>query len=104
MLPIPGLLVVAVITPGPNNIVVMSTALDRGFLRSLPVIAGIVFGTVALVGLVYFGLHPSSRSFPRFPRSYLLPEPGFGSISCPAKRKLRPCVEGRFRELGGLLY
>lgn len=54
--PIVGLLVVAFITPGPNNFIVMGAATRGGFLRTLPIILGIVFGTVGLYFLTFAGL------------------------------------------------
>lgn len=50
-----GLVTVAAITPGPNNLVVMHVAARAGVVRALPVIAAIVLGSIALVALVAAG-------------------------------------------------
>jgi homoserine/homoserine lactone efflux protein len=50
-----GLVLVAAITPGPNNLVVMRLAARSGFVRTLPAIAGIVLGGLAMLVLVSLG-------------------------------------------------
>lgn len=52
---ISGLLLVAAITPGPNNLVVMHAAMP-GVRRALPAIAGVLLGGVAMLALVDIGL------------------------------------------------
>lgn len=52
---IAGLLLVAAITPGPNNIVVMHAAIP-GVRRALPAIAGVLLGGLAMLALVNIGL------------------------------------------------
>lgn len=46
--PIISLLAVAFITPGPNNFIVMGAATRGGFRQTIPIMIGIVLGTVAL--------------------------------------------------------
>jgi len=42
-------------TPGPNNIMVMSSGLTYGFRRTLPHIAGVTIGFAFMVGAVGLG-------------------------------------------------
>jgi threonine/homoserine/homoserine lactone efflux protein len=57
-------LFVAAVTPGPNNLVVMRTAVDAGFVRALTPIVGIVLGSLALLALIVGGL---GRAFGAWP-------------------------------------
>ena len=43
-------------TPGPNNIMLLSSGLTYGFRRTLPHIAGVTFGFAFMVGAVGLGL------------------------------------------------
>jgi len=56
LLPIAGLLMVAFITPGPNNIIVMGAAARGGFNQAVPIMIGIILGTVTLYLLALAGL------------------------------------------------
>ena len=49
ILPIVGILVVATITPGPNNIIVFQAAVTGGIRSATPLIAGIVTGSLFLL-------------------------------------------------------
>lgn len=51
-----GFVVVAAITPGPNNLVVMRAAASSGFAGAMPAIVGIVAGGLAMLALVVAGL------------------------------------------------
>jgi threonine/homoserine/homoserine lactone efflux protein len=51
-------------TPGPNNIIVLSSGLTHGFRRTLPLIAGITFGVAFMVGAVGLGLGTVFIAFP----------------------------------------
>ena len=51
-------------TPGPNNIMVMSSGLTYGFRRTLPHIAGVVFGFAFMVGAVGLGFGTVFIAFP----------------------------------------
>ena len=53
---ISGLLMVAAITPGPNNLLVLQLADKRGLRSTLPAIAGIVTGGVVMLILTQIGL------------------------------------------------
>ena len=48
--------VVMFFTPGPNNIMLLSSGLTYGFRRTLPHIAGITIGFAFMVGAVGLGL------------------------------------------------
>ena len=55
---------VASVTPGPNNMMLLSSAVNFGVRRTLPHLLGVVLGFSAMVGLVGFGL---DALFDRFP-------------------------------------
>ena len=74
-----GLVAVAAITPGPNNLVVMRTAAHSGFMGALPAIAGIVAGGLAMLLLVIAGV---GVLFAAEPRLYSLITVGGGVYLC----------------------
>ena len=45
------------ITPGPNNMMLLASGLNHGFVRSLPHLAGISIGFVILVFATGLGMH-----------------------------------------------
>ena len=51
-------------TPGPNNIMVMSSGLTYGFRRTLPHITGVVIGFAFMVGAVGLGFGTIFVAFP----------------------------------------
>ena len=51
-------------TPGPNNIMVLSSGLTYGFRRTLPHIAGITIGFAFMVGAVGVGLGAVFIAYP----------------------------------------
>ncbi len=51
-----GFILVMVGTPGPNNLMLMASGVNFGIRRSLPLLAGIVFGCQALLLAAAFGL------------------------------------------------
>ena len=51
-------------TPGPNNIMEMSSGLTYGFRRTLPHIAGVVIGFAFMVGAVGLGFGTVFTAFP----------------------------------------
>jgi threonine/homoserine/homoserine lactone efflux protein len=51
-------------TPGPNNIMLLSTAVTYGFRRSLPHIAGITIGFAFMIGAVGVGLGTVFIAYP----------------------------------------
>jgi threonine/homoserine/homoserine lactone efflux protein len=52
------------LTPGPNNIMLLSTAVTYGFRRSLPHIAGITIGFAFMIGAVGLGLGAIFIAYP----------------------------------------
>ncbi len=55
---------VAAVTPGPNNLMLMTSGVNFGFRRTLPHLTGVVLGFALMVALVGFGL---DAIFSRFP-------------------------------------
>src|SRR6201994_2165553 len=51
-------------TPGPNNIMVLSSGLTYGFRRTVPHIAGISIGFAFMVGAVGFGFETIFLAYP----------------------------------------
>src|SRR5258708_16007853 len=51
-------------TPGPNNIMLLSSGLTYGFRRSIPHIAGIAIGFAFMVGTVGLGLGAVFIAYP----------------------------------------
>jgi threonine/homoserine/homoserine lactone efflux protein len=74
-----GLVTVAAITPGPNNLVVMRAAVHSGFMGALPAIAGVVAGGLAMLLLVMAG---AGVLFAAEPRLYSLITYGGGAYLC----------------------
>ena len=56
--------IVMFFTPGPNNIMVLSSGLTFGFRRTLPHIAGITFGFAFMVAAVGFGFGTIFVAYP----------------------------------------
>jgi len=56
--------VVSTVTPGPNNLMLMSSGANFGFKRSLPHMAGIILGFSFMVVLVGLGLMTVFEQFP----------------------------------------
>jgi threonine/homoserine/homoserine lactone efflux protein len=56
--------VVMFFTPGPNNIMLLSSGLTYGFRRSIPHVAGIVIGFAFMVGAVGLGLGTIFITYP----------------------------------------
>lgn len=52
------------VTPGPNNIMLLSSGLTYGFQRTLPHVAGITFGFAFMVGAVGLGLGTVFFAYP----------------------------------------
>lgn len=55
---------VTTITPGPNNVMLMTSGLNHGFARSLPHQMGVVFGFTFMVALVGLGLGAVFTAYP----------------------------------------
>jgi threonine/homoserine/homoserine lactone efflux protein len=60
---------VASITPGPNNLMLMASGANYGYIRTIPHMAGVVVGFTILLFLVGMGL---IRVFDTVPASYLV--------------------------------
>ena len=56
--------VVMFFTPGPNNIMLLSSGLTYGFRRTVPHIAGVTFGFAFMVGAVGVGLGAVFIAYP----------------------------------------
>ncbi|WP_353190118.1 LysE family translocator [Pandoraea pnomenusa] len=56
--------VITLVTPGPNNMMVLASGLNYGFVRTLPHLAGIAFGFALMVFLTGAGLHSVFVKFP----------------------------------------
>jgi threonine/homoserine/homoserine lactone efflux protein len=56
--------VVAGVTPGPNNMMLMASGVNYGVRRTLPHLAGVVLGFALMVALVGFGLDAIFRVAP----------------------------------------
>ncbi|WP_395119403.1 LysE family translocator [Rhodanobacter sp. FW102-FHT14D06] len=59
-----GLLCVAAITPGPNNLVILRAAGTAGMRRTLPMIAGIVLGGLLLLAVTALGTATAFAALP----------------------------------------
>ncbi|MEP2990108.1 MAG: LysE family translocator [Parasphingorhabdus sp.] len=71
-----GILIVAAITPGPNNVFVMTAAIQGGVLHAFRTMSAIIVGSLILLVLVRLGLDSVSQHVPLFTSTVTL----FGSI------------------------
>lgn len=55
---------VSAITPGPNNVMVLASGVNFGFVRTIPHILGIALGMVVMVSAVGLGLGGLFRALP----------------------------------------
>lgn len=79
MIGVTGLIAVAAITPGPNNLVVMRAAAHSGFTAALPAIGGILAGGLVMLVLVMAG---AGVVFAAEPRLYTAIKVGGGMYLC----------------------
>ena len=63
-----GLIFVAVITPGPNNFIVLEQTLEGGWRAAGPAVAGVVAGTQLLLLLTWLGVGAAVAQEPRLQR------------------------------------
>src|SRR5213083_1030838 len=56
--------VVMFFTPGPNNVMLLSSGLTYGFRRTLPHVAGVTVGFAFMIGAVGLGLGTVFIAFP----------------------------------------
>ena len=54
----------AAITPGPNNIILSTNAVNYGFKNTIPIIFGVFFGFLSLLTLCLLGIGEIYKSFP----------------------------------------
>ncbi len=59
-----GFVTVAAITPGPNNFIVMAAATRGGFMGAFPAMAGVVVGSLGLLGLIWLGAGAAFNAVP----------------------------------------
>jgi len=110
--------IVMFFTPGPNNIMVLSSGLTFGFRRTLPHIAGITFGFAFMVAAVGFGFGTIFVAYPVLQTvlkyagaAYLVylafaiavsgpPKPGEDGKRGPMTFWVRPCSSGSTSRAG----
>ncbi len=61
-----GFAIAGSITPGPNNLLVLTSGLNHGVGRTVPLIAGISFGFAFMLVAIGVGLGSLIRSYPAF--------------------------------------
>ena len=66
MAPILTFAMTAAITPGPNNIILSTNAVNYGFKETIPLILGVFFGFLSVLSLCLLGIGEVYESFPKF--------------------------------------
>ena len=66
MAPILTFAMTAAITPGPNNIILSTNAVNYGFKETIPLILGVFFGFLSVLSLCLLGIGEVYESFPNF--------------------------------------
>ncbi len=56
---------VGAFTPGPNNIMLMTSGANVGFVRTIPHMLGVIFGFAFMLILVGFGLIQIFQTYPQ---------------------------------------
>jgi len=64
MAPILTFAMTAAITPGPNNIILSTNAVNYGFRKTIPLIMGVFFGFLSVLTLCLLGIGEVYKSFP----------------------------------------
>ena len=64
MTPILSFAMIAAITPGPNNIILSTNAVNHGFRKTIPLILGVFFGFLSVLTLCLLGIGEIYKSFP----------------------------------------
>jgi len=64
MAPILTFAMTAAITPGPNNIILSTNAVNYGFKETIPLILGVFFGFLSVLTLCLLGIGELYKSFP----------------------------------------
>ena len=66
MAPVLTFAMVAAITPGPNNIILSTNAVNYGFKETIPLILGVLFGFLSVLTLCLLGIGEVYNSLPAF--------------------------------------
>ena len=66
MAPILTFAMTAAITPGPNNIILSTNAVNYGFKETIPLMLGVFFGFLSVLSLCLLGIGEVYESFPNF--------------------------------------
>ena len=66
MAPILTFAMTAAITPGPNNMILSTNAVNYGFKETIPLILGVFFGFLSVLSLCLLGIGEVYESFPNF--------------------------------------
>ena len=66
MAPILTFAMTAAITPGPNNIILSTNAVNYGFKETIPLILGVFFGFLSVLSLCLLGIGEVYENFPNF--------------------------------------
>ena len=66
MAPILTFAMTAAITPGPNNIILSTNAVNYGFRETIPLILGVFFGFLSVLSLCLLGVGEIYENFPNF--------------------------------------
>ncbi len=64
MAPVLTFAMIAAITPGPNNIILSTNAINYGFKKTIPLILGVLFGFLSVLTLCLIGIGEIYVSFP----------------------------------------
>lgn len=64
MAPILTFAMTTAITPGPNNIILSTNAVNYGFKKTIPLILGVFFGFLSVLTLCLLGIGEIYKSFP----------------------------------------
>lgn len=60
---------VGAFTPGPNNIMLMTSGANVGFVRTIPHMLGVIFGFAFMLVLVGFGLFQFFQTYPQLEKA-----------------------------------
>ena len=66
MAPILTFAMTTAITPGPNNIILSTNAVNYGFKETIPLMLGVFFGVLSVLSLCLLGIGEIYESFPKF--------------------------------------
>ena len=64
MAPVLTFAMIAAITPGPNNIILSTNAVNYGFKETIPLMMGVFFGFLSVLTLCLLGIGELYKSFP----------------------------------------